>query len=115
MGLTANPSTGLTVAETETDVVVTIDLPGMSERDLEITVEDGILLVKGERTSTVPEGAKMLFSNRAAGEFERTLKIHDSIDPSSVDAVMEDGVLTIRMTRRPELKARKINIKPASA
>lgn len=114
-GLHSDGAFGLRVAETDREISVSLDLPGMTEQDVEITVNDGHLVIRGERRSNAPENAKLLFSNQSFGEFQRTLGFHDSLDPDSVQAVMENGVLTITMSRRPELQPRRIEIRPADS
>lgn len=112
-GLHSDGAFGLRVTETDHEISVSLDLPGMTEQDVEITVNDGHLVIRGERRSHAPENAKLLFSNQSFGEFQRTLGFHDSLDPDSIQAVMENGVLTITMSRRPELQPRRIEIRPA--
>ncbi|MEZ6133187.1 MAG: Hsp20/alpha crystallin family protein [Planctomycetaceae bacterium] len=112
-GLRSDDAMGLRVVESEAEIHVSLDLPGLSEDDVQVTVDDGHLLIKGERKKSVPESAQMLFSNQSFGEFQRTLQFHDSLDPESVQAVMENGVLTITIARRPELQPRRINVRAA--
>lgn len=114
-GLHSDGALGLRVTETDSEIRVSLDLPGMTEQDVDITVNEGHLIIRGERRSNLPEGAKLLFSNQSFGEFQRTLGFHDSLDPDSIQAVMENGVLTITMTRRPELQPRRIEIRPAGS
>ena len=115
MGVRTDSAAGLNVTETDSEVRVSLDLPGVSVDDVELTVQDGCLSISGERKPSTPDGSELLFSNRTFGPFQRTLKLHDSIDPNSVDAVMEDGVLTITMTRRPELQPRRVSVRPSGA
>lgn len=114
-GLRSDDALGLTVVETEADIRVGLDLPGVSEEDVDITVNDGHLLIKGERKASAPENSKLLFSNQSFGEFQRTLRLHDSLDPDSIEAVMDNGVLTITIARRPELQPRKVSVRPAGS
>ena len=105
---------GLTVLELEHGIELSFDVPGVDEANLEITIHDGVLNVTGERTFVAPEGAKEVYSDRVSGNFRRALKLDESIDPDSVDAVLNNGVLTITMKRRPELQPKRVAIRPVS-
>ncbi len=103
----------LSVTELNDGVSVSFDLPGMTTEDITVMVENGELSVSGERKQVVPDEARTVFSNQTFGEFRRVLKLHESIDPASVDAVLKDGVLTVKLSKRPELQPRKITIRDA--
>ena len=104
-------ATGLSIHELDSVVTVAIDVPGMSEDDLQIDIHEGQLVVSGERKAILPEGGEAIFVNRAVGKFERRVRIDDSSDPDSVDAVLSDGVLSVSLTRRAELQPRKVAIR----
>lgn len=104
---------GLSIHELDSVVTVAIDVPGMSEDDLQIDIHEGQLVVSGERKAILPEGGEAIFANRAIGTFERRVRIDDSFDPDSVDAVLSSGVLSVSLTRRAELQPRKVAIRAA--
>lgn len=103
----------IAIFETDNDVTISVDVPGLSRTDLSLSLQDGELSVSGERVQKVPDGATLLVSNASVGKFERTIKLDDSLDPTSADAVVEDGVLTIVLKRRPELKPQQVTIRAA--
>lgn len=103
----------VSLAESETDIVLTFDLPGVSEDDVTLAVEDGELRLSGERRQTATEGAREVYSNRPTGPFQRSLQLHESIDPDSIDATLSDGVLTVRMSRYAQAQPRKITVRTA--
>lgn len=105
---------GLSIHEVDSTVTIAIDVPGMTEDDLQIDIHDGHLIVTGERKSTLPENGEAIFVNRADGPFERRVRIDDSFDPDSVDAVLSNGVLSVSLTRRAELQPRKVTIRAAN-
>ena len=107
------PGVNLTISESDEDIRVMMDVPGVSDSDISITVHDGHLIIEGERSSATPDGAKTLFNNRQFGKFRRTLKLDDSVDPDNIDAVSDNGVLTISLTRRPEIQPRKVTVRSA--
>ena len=103
-----------TVCENDSNVVINIDVPGFTEADLEITVNNGELCVTGKRSVEIPSGAKVLFDSRESDAVERLIKLDDSLDPNSVDAVLESGVLTIQLSRTPQTQPTPIRIRSAT-
>ncbi|MEZ6121821.1 MAG: Hsp20/alpha crystallin family protein [Planctomycetaceae bacterium] len=114
VGLPSGRTEGLRVVEVDSQIHVILDLPGVAESDVDITVHDGVLNISAERKSNLPEQAKVLITDEPFGTIQRTLKLHDAIDPNTMDAVLENGVLTVTMSRRPELQPRKVTVRPAS-
>lgn len=108
------PIDGVSIYEFENQLTVAIDVPGLSHEQLGVNLENGRLTVAGQRSNILPEGAKQIYRNLAEGDFERNIRIDDSFDPNSIDAVLDNGVLTITVTRRAELQPRKVTIRPAN-
>lgn len=97
------------VKETETGLVVTAELPGMSEQDVEITVEDDLLTIRGEKkTETTKDEKGWHVQERSYGAFTRTLQLPFSPKAEDVTAEFSKGVLTVTVPKPPELA------KPAS-
>lgn len=87
-------------------------VPGLGPEDLDIDLTGGTLTIRGERAAPeLPEGHRHLRRERQHGKFVRTLELPFPVDPDSVDAVVKDGLLTIRMARPAEDRPRKITIK----
>jgi len=106
-------ASGVAIYETDDAVTIQLDVPGFSEESLTLSLHDGLLQVSGERPSAVPEGAEQHLVNTALGKLERSVKLDDSFDPTSADAVVKHGVLTVVLKRRPELKPRQVQIRSA--
>lgn len=114
-GLNGDANFGdIRVENSESGVLIEIDVPGAVEENLDLTIQDGQLVLSGRRNVTVPEGATEVFSNRGPSEFHRVLKIHDSIDIESVDAVVANGILAVQLQRRPESGPKRIEIRAHS-
>lgn len=96
----------------ETDQALTIrfELAGFQADDLELTVEDGVLTLKGERSFEIPEDARLHRREIAGGAFARTIRITDAFDAEAVEASFSDGVLTVTLEKRPEVLPRTIAI-----
>ncbi len=88
---------------------ISIELPGVGEDDLELTVDGGVLSVKGEkRTSREEQGETWFFSERQYGAFSRSFRLPADADEAAVRADLKDGVLSIVVPRqKPETRAAK--------
>jgi HSP20 family protein len=107
----------LDVRENSTSITVEAELPGVDEKDVSVTLANGVLTIKGEKKQGKEEkGENFYRSERSYGAFERTLRLPDTIDEAKVDAKFDKGVLTITAAKKPEaVKAeRRIEIKKAS-
>ena len=95
----------------ESDLVLTMDLPGLTADDLEIELLDGYLSVRGERRRPeVGEGKAFARSERPFGRFERRLRVPEGVDPDSILARMDNGVLSLIVPKPERLKPRSIAI-----
>jgi HSP20 family protein len=105
------------IYETENEVVLTAEVPGVDEKDIEIKVEDNTLTLRGERKfekETKEENFHRI--ERAYGSFFRSFSLPTYVDHDKIEAEHENGVLKIRMPKKLELKPRKVKIlKPASS
>lgn len=91
------------VKETESGLVVTAELPGMTEQDVELSVEDDLLTIKGEKKSeSSKEDKGWHVQERSYGAFVRTLQLPFAPKPEEVTAEFAKGVLTITIPRPPE-------------
>ena len=91
--------------------VLDADLPGVAPNDIEVTMEKGILFIRGERKLAQPsqeEGYRR--SERARGAFYRRFALPDSADPQGIEAQDRNGVLTITIPKKEPAKARRIEI-----
>ena len=94
----------------EKDVVVKMDLPGVTRDEIKVSFENQTLAIEGER-KIVAEAADQLYrSERGAGQFRRSFTLPTSVDGSRIDANYQDGVLTIKLPRREEAPPRQIQV-----
>lgn len=110
------------VAEDETTVTLTAELPGVKESDIEVSLVGDQLTIKGEKRSEhdekkEAEGRTIHRVERSYGGFQRTLTVPYRIDPGQVSAQFEDGVLTITLPKPADAVAQrqgtKIEVKKA--
>lgn len=93
-------------------IIVKAELPGMNKDDIDITVEDGVLTIKGEKkreTEIKKEGYYHL--ERRYGSFHRVIDLPDEVDENKVKATYKDGVLEINLPKKEETKRAEKKIK----
>ena len=99
------------LVETDDHFVLRADLPGLSEQDVNIEVEDRVLTISGERKAEhelSKEGYHRV--ERAFGSFSRSLTLPEGVDPEAVQASFDRGVLEVRIPKPEQRKPRKISI-----
>jgi HSP20 family protein len=98
----------LEVSETHDEVKVTAELPGLAEKDVELTVEDGLLTLRGEKKGSHEERG---WSERFYGRFERSIALPSGVEEEKAQAEFRDGVLTVTLPRSgEEVRGRRIPI-----
>ncbi|HTA16985.1 MAG TPA: Hsp20/alpha crystallin family protein [bacterium] len=106
-------SPALDVKETKDAYTVLADLPGLEKKDIEVSVEEGVLTVSGSRKAEHQEEAQDKTWHRVErrwGGFERSLKLGEGVDASKVAAEYKDGVLTITVQKKESALPRKIEV-----
>ena len=100
------------VLEKKEAIVITADLPGMKAENVEVTVEEGVLTIRGERSfEEAKEGETYHRIERSYGLFERTFSLPNSVDPTKIEAKFKDGEMVVNLPRREESKPRSVKIK----
>ena len=99
----------LDVHDNAKQLTIDIDLPGVDEKDVSVTLANGILTIKGEKKSEREEKKDNYYmAERTYGAFERSLRLPDTIDESKVEAKFDKGVLRVTAQKKPEaIKAEK--------
>jgi HSP20 family protein len=95
--------------ESDERLIVELDVPGVQQTDLEVSVEDGVLTVSGIRKPSEHAGEQK-HSDARCGEFSRSIKLHESLDPTSIKAELDNGILTLSIARRAEAQPRTIPV-----
>ena len=105
------------ITETEKEFVITAELPGLERKDVEISLEDNVLTIRGEKQSeTKPDdkNKNVHVSERSYGVFYRVLELPTKVDPSSVQATMSKGVLKITIPKPARPESKKIEVQEAA-
>lgn len=100
----------LQLFDTGTAFVVRADVPGMTEKDLQINASQDGLTVVGQRNVEVPEGYSVHRRERAPLKFSRSVTFPVKVDLEKCSATVKNGVLTISLEKAPESQPRRINI-----
>ncbi len=104
------------ITETEKAYEVTAELPGMDEKNIEVKVVNGNLMIKGEKQEEKEEKKKDYYLHeRRFGSFERCFQVPDGVDADKIEASFKKGVLTVTLPKKPEAQkpAKKIEVKAA--
>jgi HSP20 family protein len=98
------------VSDTDREIRITAEVPGMSEKDVELLIEDGVLTLRGEKNSET-EDKDRGYSERYYGRFERRIALPSNIDEQGAKADFKEGVLTVTLPKSPEAeRGRRIPI-----
>ena len=99
------------LAEAENEFVLRADLPGLTEEDVNIEVDDNVLTISGERKAEQEDRKEGFYRvERSYGSFRRSLTLPENVDPETVKATFENGVLEVRVPKPEERKPRKVSI-----
>ena len=108
---TFNPN--IDIRTSDEAVVFVCDVPGLKREDLEVTLENHVLTLKGARKFEA-RGEEQVLLGRSYGNFSRAFTLPDSLDEERLSAELADGVLTVTIPRHPKAKPRKIAINGGS-
>ena len=104
------------ISETDKTVEISAEMPGLERKDVEISIEDDTLTIRGEKKIEESKKDKNVqLSERTYGVFYRVLQLPSGIDPSSVRATMSNGVLKITIPKPAKSEPKKIEVKEPSA
>ncbi len=105
-------SPAIDIIENADNYTVICDLPGVDPKDLEVSVEGEVLTIKGEKKYEKKDKDAKYFRNELwEGSFQRTLSLPVGVDTEKVDATLKDGVLTVVLPKKEEVKPKQIAIK----
>jgi HSP20 family protein len=113
---TGPTSPAVDVSETDKGYEIKAELPGMEEKNIEVNLADGILMIKGEKQSEKEEKQKDYYlQERSFGSFQRSFQVPDNVDTSKIEANFKNGVLTLNLPKTAEAQkpAKKIEVKAA--
>ncbi|HTU57988.1 MAG TPA: Hsp20/alpha crystallin family protein, partial [Polyangiales bacterium] len=93
-------------------LVLRAELPGVKREDIEVSIDANVLTLKGERKLEKEEqGRRYHRIERAYGTFVRQFQLPSNVDTTQIDAQLSEGILTVALNKKQELKPRKIDVK----
>lgn len=104
----------LTITEGDSQTLFEIDVPGFRTDDIKIELEDGRLVVSGEINPPTSDHTP-LYSERCSRTFRRVTRLDSKLDPATADAELNDGVLRLSFTRKPEAERRRIKVRSTTS
>lgn len=99
------------IYEAGDEITMALDMPGINENAIEITLEKNILNVKGYAQIDDPSDYTLTFAEFETGDYERSFRVSDAIAKEKIEAVYNDGVLRLTLPKAEQAKARKIAVK----
>ena len=107
------PSTDVT--ETDKEIEITAELPGLEDKDVQVNFADGVLTIRGEKNAEKDEkGKNYRLVERSYGSFERSIELPDGVKPEDVKATIAKGVLTVKVPKPAPAQAKKIEVQSAA-
>jgi len=106
-------SPALDLYQNNDNVIARVELPGMRKEEIEISLQDGMLTISGERKSETAESDKAERTERYVGKFRRSISLPTQVDSNKVTATYRDGVLTVTLPKAEEAKPKQIQVNVA--
>ena len=104
-------SPAVNILEKKDAIVITADLPGLKAEDVDVTVDNGVLTIRGERRlEEASEGETYHRVERVYGVFERTFTLPNSVDVNTIDAKFRNGEMVVTLPKREESKPRAVKV-----
>lgn len=101
------------VEETDKAVIVKADIPGVDPKDIDVSIQNGALTIRGERKEEKEDKNKNYHRiERFTGSFYRMIPLPSGADENAITASSAKGVLTIQIPKKPEAKSKKIAVQP---
>ncbi|MBD3275656.1 MAG: Hsp20 family protein [Candidatus Marinimicrobia bacterium] len=105
-------SPALDIVERDKEYVVTAELPGIKEEDVNISLKDNVLTIRGEKKSEhTADSENCYYNERTYGEFQRMIRLDSDIENKNVEASYENGILAVHLPKSKENLNREIKVK----
>ena len=99
------------ISETDTTYLIKGEIPGVNKEDVKVTIEDGMVTMRGERRMEKEETGKRFHRiERSYGTFMRSFRLPDDVDETAVKAEFKDGMINVMLPKSGKSKAKSINV-----
>ena len=99
------------IYETENEIIVLTDIPGANEETVDITLEKNVLSITAYVDAAIPSGFDIAYAEYEEGDYQRSFRLSDEIDRDKIEAVVNEGVLRLRLPKTQGAKTKKIAVK----
>ncbi len=99
--------------ENQNSVYLEVEMPGVTDQNVDVSLEDGILTILGRVEPLNLEGYSRVYAEYEDGNFERSFRISDEIDEEKISATMKHGLLRLELPKREAVKPRRISVTAA--
>lgn len=101
------------IVEREDGLTLMLEMPGVASDDVDVTLEKRVLTIRGEVRPSAPETLEPVYTEYGEGDFERAFTLSDDFDPDTIEAVLQNGVLTLTLARAEAARPKKISVRSA--
>ncbi|MEW5957463.1 MAG: Hsp20/alpha crystallin family protein [Chloroflexota bacterium] len=101
------------IYETDEEIVILADMPGVDENSVDITLEKNVLAINGYVEPDYPENYSLSFAEYELGDYQRSFTLSNYIDQNNIQAAVKNGVLELRLSKTGPAKAKKIAVRAA--
>ena len=101
---------GAEVRDTGSELVITVDLPGVSKKNIDLSISGENVFIKATRPAAAPEGYTAHRRERSSYTFEHSFKLPAPVEATKAEAVLQDGVLTLTLPKSPNAQPRQIPV-----
>jgi len=109
------PVPAVDITEDDASFKLSAELPGMTDKDIQVSVSGKMLLIKGEKKQEKEQKEKGYYlSERCYGEFQRTFALPEGVDAEKIEAAVANGVLTVTVPKNAQAAPKKIEVKAAA-
>jgi len=99
------------ICENAEGITLTADMPGVPKDRLTIEVDKNTLLIEGDAHFDMPDGIQALYADIRSTRYRRSFSLSPELEPNNIDATLKDGVLTLKIPKRAELRPRRIEVR----
>ncbi|MGX2039225.1 Hsp20/alpha crystallin family protein [Methylocaldum sp. MU1018] len=99
------------ICEDAEGITLMADMPGVSKEGLNIEVDKNTLLIEGDAHFDMPENIRALYADIRSTHYRRSFSLSPELEANDIDATLKDGVLTLKIPKRAELRPRKIEVR----
>ena len=101
------------IYETESEIIVIADVPGASEKTVDITLEKNVLSITAYVEPAIPNGLDIAYAEYEEGDYQRSFRLSDEIDRDKIEATVSEGVLRLVLPKAKEAMTKKIAVTAA--